>query len=167
MIYENLTSLPFQEILFILKIIFLVLFLFSIFGLIYILLKSTWLRRMGLADLVEILTFKPYGMRKTAKVWAEILKRLEKDSESEAKLAIIEADSMLGDTLKRMGYRGESLGERLKQLSRDVISNLDSLWGAHKIRNNIVHDPGYRLDLDQARSVLKIYEQTLHELEVF
>ena len=94
----------------------------------------------------------------------EIKKRLEKGWESEDKLAVIEADKLLDDFLKRMGYKGESLGERLKQLDKEIMPNLDRLWDAHNIRGDIVHDPGCRLDHKKAKEVIDIYEQAFDYL---
>ncbi len=148
-----------------LKILFLIISLFFLFGIIYFLLKTGWLKRLFLQDLVEFLGFKPYAIRKVSQTWAKIIKRLEKVSESETKLAIIEADDLLNEILERMGYPGETLGEKLKQLSEVILANLDEVQEAHKIRSNIVHDPTYRLSLGEARKVLEIYEKALLNLE--
>ncbi|MBZ9569811.1 hypothetical protein KJA16_02715 [Patescibacteria group bacterium] len=148
-----------------LKILFLIISLFFLFGIIYFLLKTGWLKRLFLQDLVEFLSFKPYAIRKVSQTWKKIIKGLEKVSESETKLAIIEADDLLNEILERMGYPGETLGEKLKQLSEVILPNLDEVWKAHKIRSNIVHDPTYRLSLGEARKVLEIYEKALLKLE--
>lgn len=157
---NNLTSIP----LF-LKILFLIISLFFLFGIIYFLLKTEWFKRLFLQDLVEFLSFKSYGLRKVSQTWKKIIKRLEKFSESETKLAIIEADDLLNEILERMGYSGETLGEKLKQLSEVILPNLDEVLEAHKIRSNVVHDPTYRLSLGEGRKVLKIYEKALLNLE--
>lgn len=158
--FENLIFIPFF-----LKILFVIISLFFIFGIIYFLLKTEWLKRFFLQDLIEFLSFKPYGMRKVSQTWGKIIKRLEEFSESESKLAIIEAGDLLNKILERMGYSGETLGEKLKQLSEVILPNLDEVFEAHKIRSNIVHDPTYRLSLEQARMVLEIYEKALLNLE--
>jgi len=157
---NNLTSIPFF-----LKILFLIISLFFLFGIVYFLLKTEWCKRLFLQDLVEFLSFKSYGLRKVSQTWKKIIKRLEKFSESETKLAIIEADDLLNEILERMGYSGETLGEKLKQLSEVILPNLDEVLEAHKIRSNIVHDPTYRLSFDEAKKVLKIYERALLNLE--
>jgi hypothetical protein len=56
------------------------------------------------------------------------------------KLAIIEADIILDDTLKQKGYLGTSLGERLKSISGAQMSTINDAWEAHKVRNRIAHD---------------------------
>lgn len=164
-IISKITSLEIQSSLFLLKILFIVFSLLFLVFIIFALFKTSWFKRILLWDLLEILTYRPFGVRKIAKQWAKITARLETGIESEAKLAVIEADSMLDDILKRMGYGGETLGERLKNLTSAVIPNIEEVWEAHKIRNNIVHDPDYRLSLDEARKTLSIYEKALTDLQ--
>jgi len=166
---ENLSYLKFMPpgIFLSLKIIFIVASLFLLFIFFRSLRKSTWLRYRLWEDMLEFLTYRPYGIKKIAKIWSKIKGRLEAGSESEYKLAVIEADSMLNGILARMGYKGEGLGDRLKQLTTDILPNVEETREAHKIRNNIVYDPDYKLTLDQAQKVLKIYEQALQDLQVF
>ena len=118
-------------------------------------------------DITEFLTYRPYGLKRLDKIWAKIGKRLETGSEAEYKLAIIEADALLNEVLERTGLKGETLGERLKQLTVKSLPNIENAWEAHKTRNNIVHDPDYRFNLDQARKTLAIYEKSLQNLQVF
>jgi len=153
--------------LLILKILFIIVALILFGFIIFVLAKTLWLKRMLIWDLVEFFSFRPYGVRKVVKDWAKITARLETGLESEHKLAVIEADSILNDILKRMGFGGETLGERLEKLTAATLPNLEQILGAHKIRNNIVHDPDYRLTLDEARRVLDTYEQALRDLEAF
>ncbi len=150
-----------------LKILFIVFALVCLAGAIYFATKSSWLKYRIIQDLVEFFTYRPYGIRKIVKQWAKIMGRLETGLESEYKLAVIEADSLLDETLERMGYGGETLGERLKNITSDILPNLEQIWQAHKIRNNIVHDPDYRLNLDEARKALAIYEKAFTDLQAF
>ena len=153
--------------LLILKIIFVILSLGCLALIIFVLLKTTWLKRMILWDLSEILTYRPYGVRRIVKQWAKIIGRLETGLESEYKLAVIEADSMLDDILNRMGFGGKTLGERLERLTAATLPNIEQIGEAHKIRNNIVHDPDYKLSLDEAKKVLGNYEQGFRDLQAF
>jgi len=145
-------------------VFFSLVFLVSIFVL---LLKNTWLKRRYLEDMIEIATYRPFGVKKTFKQWAKILKRMETDKEAEYKLAIIEADGLLDEVFGKMGFRGETIGEKLKQIDSVTLPNIDQVWEVHKVRNNIVHDPDYRLALDKAKKVLAVYERALRDLELF
>ena len=81
------------------------------------------------------------------------------------KLAIIEADALLNEVLERMAYTGESLGERLKQVESSVLPNIEQVWQAHRVRNDIVHDPDYRLPVDRAKAILEVYEQAFKHFD--
>ena len=80
---------------------------------------------------------------------------------------MIEADNMMNETLKRMGYDGASLGERLEKLTAATLPNIGEVEEAHKVRNNIVHDPNYKLSLEETKRVLGVFEKALRDLEVF
>lgn len=149
-----------------LKVIFLLFALFFILAIIYFLKNSTWLRRVFFQDFVEFATFSSYAMGKVTKAWEKITGRLEKGTEDEAKLAILEADEILNETLSKMGYtKEETLGEKLDKVTPDTISNLGEILEAHKIRNNIIHDPDYRLNLIEAQKIISIYGKALRDLE--
>ena len=150
-----------------LKILFTALALIFFGFIILALNKTTWLKRMFIWDITEFFSFRPYGTRKVEKDWAKITARLETDLESEWKLAVIEADSILNDILMKMGFGGETLGERLDRLTAVTLPNLQQIREAHKIRNNIVHDPDYRVSSDEAKRVVGIYEQALRDLQAF
>jgi len=95
--------------------------------------------------------FRPFGVRKINKEWLKIKAGLEGGLESQYKLSVIEADSLLDDILNRMGFTGETLGERLEKLTIATIPNLDEVLQAHHTRNNVVHDPDYILTLEEAK----------------
>ena len=59
-------------------------------------------------------------------------------------LAVIDADKLLDDALKRSKYRGKTMGERLVAAQRD-ISNNDDVWFGHKLRNRLVHEEKVKL----------------------
>jgi len=150
------------------KIIFLLFALFFFFVIIYFLRKTTWFERIFLQDFVEFSTFKPYGISKSVEAWKKIIKRLETGSEDEAKLAVIEADDLLNETLNKIGYKQEeTLGEKLDKITVETIPNLEEVWEAHKTRNNIVHDPDYRLSLEEVKKILEVYEKAIKAVEAF
>ena len=138
--------------------------LFFLLAIVIILLRTDWLKHLFLQTLVEFFTFHPYGYRKITKKWAKIIRRLDTGSESEFKLAVIEANDMLDTKLKTLGYEGKNLEERLKKISPVVLPNFEEIKKAIEIRNNIVRNPDYILSLDEARKTLAIYEQALRDL---
>src|SRR4030042_1066577 len=157
---------PNSIFLLVLKIVFGSISFLMIAGIVYFILKTNYLQMIYFQDVAEILSFRPYGTRKIVKQWNKLKNRLGLPSEAEHKLAIIEADNLLNEVLAKMGYQGETLGEKLKQLSALKLSNLDRAMEAHKIRNSIVYDTDYRLSLEQAQKTVEIYEKFLIELQV-
>jgi hypothetical protein len=77
-------------------------------------------------------------------------------------MAIIDADKLLDDALKRLHYRGKTMGERLVSAQRDIISN-DKVWFSHKLRNKIVHED-IKLNKRDVQNALKGYLEALHDL---
>lgn len=151
----------------VLKIAFMVFSFLLLVGTIYFLFKCGWLKFILLFDTFEFFTWRPFGVRKIVKIWNRINARLDTGLESEYKLAVIETDSMLDDILKRMGYAGETLGERLKNLTSATLPNIEEIKATHQVRNNIIHDPDYRLSLDDTRTALAVFEQALRDLQAF
>lgn len=150
----------------VIKILLIAVSAFFVIMMIWILKNTQWLRYRYLADLTELSTYRPYGAKKIDRDWQQIRSRLETGSESEYKLAVIEADSLLDNILKRMGYSGESLGDRLKTLTSATIPNIDVIKEGHQVRNNIIHDPDYQLELEEAKKILDAYEQAFVSLQV-
>lgn len=50
--------------------------------------------------------------------------------------AIIEADNLLHDVLKKCGYKGKTTGERLVAAQHKLTSN-DTVWVGHKLRKRM------------------------------
>ena len=77
--------------------------------------------------------------------------------------AIMSADKLLDSALKDRGVVGTTLGERLKN-AKPYLSNIDSVWRAHKLRNRIAHDDGVKVSQRQASEALKIFKKALTDL---
>ena len=99
-----------------------------------------------------------------AKRWVEIRKTSEQ-SVMGAKLALLEADTLLDAGLKSMMMPGETLGERLK-VACYKYPKLKDVWWAHKLRNNLAHDPSFQLTTSQARQAINEFERALKILNV-
>lgn len=155
----------FTSWLLVLKILFIVVSLIFFGFIVFALVKTDWLKRLIIWDLQEFLTYRPFAVRKIVKQWREIKARLETGLESEYKLAVIEADKILDNTLMRIGFEGETLGERLTKLTVVSLPNIEEIKQVHQIRDNIIRDPDYRLNLDEAQRVIAIYEKTLTDLQ--
>lgn len=95
--------------------------------------------------------------------WLKIENSLEKDDERSYRLAIIDADKLVDRALNEMGIPGKSMGEKLKKIG-NRMPDIQKLWQAHKLRNQIVHESDFEISYNQARQALSIFRQTLKNL---
>jgi hypothetical protein len=100
------------------------------------------------------------------KDWEHINDRIAKNDEASLKLAIIEADSMLEDVLKRMGLEGRDMGEQLEQLGSQQLKSYAEIVEAHRLRDLIVHQKDIIVTKEQAQIAVDSYGKALKELEV-
>jgi len=142
------------------------LFLFFLGVIILCLAKNDFIKMSIWIDALEFIKVKGYDTGKLEKRWQHTIRRLESPNMADWKLAVIEAEALTEEVLARMGFGGESFGERLKKMRPDQLPNLDNLTNAHQIRNNIVHDPDYRIDIGEASKTIAVYEKSLQELDV-
>jgi hypothetical protein len=99
--------------------------------------------------------------------WHKIEEHFYRGGESDLKVAILEADKLLNDALREAGIAGVQLGDRLKKATAEQVPNLNELWQAHKLRNQIAHEPNFKLKRDLAERALGIYETALKNLGIF
>jgi hypothetical protein len=98
---------------------------------------------------------------------ADVMTHIATDNPNDWKLAIIEADIILDDALKRAGYAGASLGERLRALTTAQLASLDDAWQAHKVRNQVAHGGAdFVLTKRLAEDTIKLYRRVFDELGV-
>ena len=103
---------------------------------------------------------KPYINEK----WQSVLAHSESMNPSDWRLAIIEADIILEEMLERMGYQGQSIGEKLKQVEPSDFNTLDNAWQAHKVRNAIAHQGGsFLLSKAEAQTAINNYKKVFEE----
>lgn len=97
--------------------------------------------------------------------WQLVIDKLNSNNEDSYKQAVIEADKIFDDLLKRNNYRGNDMGDRLKQITSDKLSNINEIWQAHKLRNQLVHEPDFQLKEHEARRMIEIYQKAFQDLE--
>jgi len=79
-------------------------------------------------------------------------------------LALINADNLLDEALKKCHFKGKTMGERLVAAQRD-LSNNDGVWFGHKLRNQIVHEAGFKLRKRDVQDALVGIRQALKDLK--
>lgn len=100
------------------------------------------------------------------KRWQKVLSYLESTSMSDWKLAIMEADIILEEMVDKIGYKGESLGEKLKIVEKSDFTTIDKAWEAHKIRNTIAHEGAdFLITQREAQRVVGLFEEVFREFK--
>ena len=74
------------------------------------------------------------------KKWLNIEEKMNSQNEHDWRIAIVDADIILEEMLGRMGYVGEGIAEKLKQVDKADFKTLQNAWNAHKLRNRIAHE---------------------------
>jgi len=98
--------------------------------------------------------------------WAEVIEHINSVNESDWKLAIIEADSILDDMMTRMGYIQPSLGEKLKSVEKSDFLSIDKAWEAHKVRNQIAHaGSDFVFSHQEANRIVNLYKDIFTEFD--
>jgi hypothetical protein len=77
-------------------------------------------------------------------------------------LAIINADKLLDEALKKRHYKGKTMGERLVSAQR-MLTNNDGVWFGHKLRNRVVHEDTKLREGDVKKALLGL-RQALKDL---
>jgi hypothetical protein len=96
--------------------------------------------------------------------WGELLLRVR--TPEGMILAVIDADKLLDEALKKKNFRGKTMGERLVSAQRTLKDN-DAVWYAHKLRNRLVHEPDVKLRKNEAQTALAGFKKGLNDLGAF
>ncbi len=80
-------------------------------------------------------------------------------------LAIISADKLLDEALKKRRLKGKSMGERLVSGQR-VFSDNDGIWFAHNLAKKLMEDSVLRLKQADVKKSLLGVRQALKDLGV-
>ncbi len=78
-------------------------------------------------------------------------------------LAVINADSLLDEALKKRRFKGRTMGERLVSAQKSLSDN-DAVWFAHKLRNKLVHEVDTELKQKEVQKALMGIRQALRDL---
>ncbi|MCF7835919.1 MAG: hypothetical protein K9M15_02240 [Candidatus Marinimicrobia bacterium] len=153
----------FLSFLFWVKIFAVIFSLVCVAGIVYSFMKLLDVRRQRVADFVKTALEEPSEERE--KRWDKIKKYIETNNSSDWKMAIMEADSLLDEMIKNIGYEGEGLGERLTKIKKVQLNSLDDAWEAHKVRNKIAHEGNrYEITKNKAEKTIELYENVFKEL---
>ncbi|MEI6660168.1 MAG: hypothetical protein WCK91_01960 [bacterium] len=99
--------------------------------------------------------------------WHYIQTLIESANESDWRVAIIEADSLLEETLRERGFTGDTTSELLEGASAGGFQSIQNAWDAHLVRNQIAHvGSDFPLSQTEGRRVIRMYQNFFEELRV-
>jgi len=152
-----------QRYVFYIELLFIFISVFLTFMIIDFLHRLFIVRREEEAETLEkILNNLPAEEAKNER-WSMIEELISLPSESDWKLAIIEADKMLDDLLSSLGYKGATIGDKLQVIEKGDMQSLDDAWEAHKYRNKIAHETGFTVTLHEAKNMIGRYANVFRE----
>jgi hypothetical protein len=98
--------------------------------------------------------------------WETIRKNVELGNISNAKIAIIEADQMFGETLEKIGYKGKDTGEKIAAVKPGQLIGLEEVIQSHDIFKKVVRNSGHEIDVEEIQEALAGYEKVFRGLEL-
>jgi hypothetical protein len=103
---------------------------------------------------------------KYAEKWDKIRQNAQSEDVSKAKIAMIEADQMFGETLEKIGYKGKDTGERMTEVKSGQLIGLEEAKYAHEVFKKIVRNSGHEVSLEEIKTALGGYEKVFRGLEL-
>ena len=162
-----MTSPDLQQELYPAKVI-MIFFTFAFFTiLMYFMFVSSYVKYRFFIDFQQFFKLEPAGLRKIARRWRSIKRRMDAGSEYEYKLAIMEAEDLFDDVLIEKGLAGGTFEERLSHVKKIQLPDPESVLDAHKVRNSVAHDPNYKISKDEAGKILDVFEKGIRSIESF
>ncbi|OGZ58659.1 MAG: hypothetical protein A2827_03335 [Candidatus Spechtbacteria bacterium RIFCSPHIGHO2_01_FULL_43_30] len=128
-----------------------------------ILLKRGGGMQRHLRHLIRAWNASYIPMKKMTKRWMLIERSLESGDSLRWKAAIIDADNMLDEILKKVGYLGDTMDKRLENVHLDQFPTLEDAWRAHKVRKFLEEDPRYKPSKEVVARVFEIYKDIFRE----
>ena len=126
---------------------------------------------IGLGVLIVVVVMFIFLLKKRRKLdnksykarWKAITKLLA--HKTKWKDAVILADNLLDEILKKKHYKGKTMGERMVSAQHDIKNN-DMLWFSHKFKNKIIND-NVDLNKNEVKKTLLGFWQALKDLGAF
>lgn len=99
------------------------------------------------------------------RAWRAVEEQLVSQNGSDWKLAVMSADAVMGEALEDMKIEGATMADKLKALGESHrLRSYEQLWDAHKVRNEIAHEPRRALSQEEARRIVQHFADALKEL---
>ncbi|MDQ3123291.1 MAG: hypothetical protein M3Q14_01250 [bacterium] len=95
------------------------------------------------------------------KKWRELQKQLGKPETWP--MAIIQADNLLDEALRKRRFKGKTMGERMVAAQRSFTNN-DRVWFGHKLRNKLVHEVDTKVSKKDIKEAMLGFGQALKDV---
>lgn len=99
--------------------------------------------------------------------WKYVLTLIDSPNESDWRVAVMEADSLLEEIFKDRGLVGNTMSELLEEAKLNGYPSIQNAWDAHLIRNKIAHEGSdYPMTQIEVRRIIKLYQNVFEGLGV-
>ncbi|MCD6410432.1 hypothetical protein J7K92_00600 [bacterium] len=189
---EFLLSSRLQHILLPIKIVFILFTVFELCTIFYFAVYTDYLYYLWFEDFDELREWKkkykkPKSLKRPKKIKSKIMfgkfsnilispkkkrnrKKVERVQEKiikgkkiDYKLAILDIDRMLNQELERRGVKGRNLYEKIENIDRGTLKNIEELREAREIINEMLR--GKReVEKEEAERILAVYKKALSSL---
>jgi len=134
-------------------------------GIVYCVMRVWQIRQSEWAGFRKVQhTVSSEDVPRTQLRWRRVLDHASSDDEHKWRLAILEADIMLNELLDLQGYKGETMVDKMKQVTRVRFNTIDDAWEAHKIRNRVAHEGAEKhLTEHEKNYVIALYQRVFKE----
>ena len=147
------------------RAIFIILDIFLLAFFIFLIIKA-WKFVPNFEKITETEKIYTLGNVILQERWESIIARSKINTQESIKHAILDADNMVDELLARMGLKGEHMADRLENLSSEDFGSLNRLWAAHRVKNNLIHEPGFVISQEDAQKTIADYGSFLKEIGV-
>lgn len=105
----------------------------------------------------------PLSKRRMVKRWLSIKELMKQDNPEGWRAAILGADAMLDEIVKRLGCKGTTLAERFQNTTEYQFPMLEDARRAHEISNFLEEDSSYPLTREVSEKTIGIYRNIFRE----
>lgn len=124
-------------------------------------LMAAWIRRAASSNSSN---WEEAERRRFRKAWDDLSQLAKVGGAPGRKLAMIEADKLVDTALRKVGFPGEGMAERLK-VAEYQHPAIKQMWTAHRWRNQLVHEAHFSLSERQVHEALRAFEAVLRSLK--
>ncbi len=136
-------------------------------GIAYCIVRVFQIRKLENAHFAHMAhTVRAKDTPKTSLRWHRIMEQMESGNEHNWRLAVLEADIMLNELLDTLGYKGETMADKMKQVDRAQFNSIDEAWEAHKFRNKVAHEGSeHSVTERDANRIIGLYRRVFTEFK--